>query len=78
MLNLVIENIEIVRKSKGVTKSHIAKHCGKTSSWYGDISHGKKRLSVDDLLMVADALNENPANFFSTRLSVTLKSNKSA
>ncbi|OAS19341.1 hypothetical protein A8708_26615 [Paenibacillus oryzisoli] len=75
---MVIQNIETVRKSKGVTKTHIAKHCGKTSSWYGDISHGKKRLSVDDLILVADALNENPSIFFASKLSVTLKSNKSA
>ncbi|WP_082927437.1 helix-turn-helix domain-containing protein [Paenibacillus oryzisoli] len=77
-MNIVIQNIETVRKSKGVTKTHIAKHCGKTSSWYGDISHGKKRLSVDDLILVADALNENPSIFFASKLSVTLKSNKSA
>lgn len=77
-LNLVVENIELVRKSKGVTKSHIAKHCNKTSSWYGDITKGKNRLSVDDLFLVAEALNENPINFFSQKLSVTLKTIKSA
>lgn len=77
-MNIVVQNIELVRKSKGVTKSHIAKHCNKTSSWYGDITKGKNRLSVDDFLMVADALNENPVNFFSNKLSVSLKTNKSA
>lgn len=77
-MNIVIENIELVRKSKGVTKSHIAKHCNKTPSWYGDITKGKNRLSVDDLLLVAEALNESPINFFSHKLSVSLKSIKSA
>jgi transcriptional regulator with XRE-family HTH domain len=72
-LNIVVSNIEIVRKSKGVTKTHIAKHCNKTPSWYGDITKGKNRLSVDDLFSVADALHEKPELFFSKELSVTLK-----
>ncbi|MDB5055066.1 MAG: hypothetical protein JWM44_3116 [Bacilli bacterium] len=77
-MNIVIENIELVRKSKGVTKSHIAKQCKRTPSWYGDITKGKNRLSVDDLLSVAAALHEKPEYFFSEKLSVTLKTVKSA
>lgn len=77
-MNIVIENIELVRKSKGVTKKHIALHCNKTSSWYGDIVKGKNRLSVDDLLLVADSLFEKPEHFFSEKLSVTLKTSKIA
>lgn len=77
-MNIVINNIEKIRDNKGVKKSHIAKYCGKSPAWYTDIIKGRNRMSVDDLLLVADALNENPANFFSSKLSVTRNSTKSA
>lgn len=77
-MNRVIDNIEKIRDKKGIKKSHIAKFCGHTPSWYTDIIKGKNRLSVDDLLLVADAMNENPAVFFSSKLSVTLRTNKTA
>lgn len=64
-INYVIENIENIRKKKGVTKAFIAKKCSKTSSWYNDITKGKNRLSIDDFLNVAESLGEEPKNFFS-------------
>ncbi len=77
-MNIAIKNIEKIRASKGIYKSHIAKHCGHTPAWYTDIISGKNRLSVNDLLLIAEVLNEHPGNFFSTKLSVTLNSNKTA
>lgn len=71
-INIVVRNIENVRKKKGVTKVFIARSCKKTPGWYGDIVKGKNRLSVDDFLIIADSLGENPAIFFSNKLSVSL------
>lgn len=72
-MNYVVGRIEQIRKSKGIKKSHIARFCGKTPSWYTDITKGRNRLSVDDLLLVAAAVDEEPKNFFDKQLSVTLK-----
>lgn len=77
-MNIVIGNIEKIREKKGIMKSHIAKACGHTPSWYSDILKGKNRLSVDDLLLVADAVNEKPAIFFAEELSVTHNSEMTA
>lgn len=75
-MNPVVFKIEQIRKSKGIKKSHIAKHCGKTPSWYTDITKGRNRLSVDDLLLVAESLGEDPSIFFDQKLSVTLNKRK--
>lgn len=63
--------VEDVRVSKGVTKTHLAKACNKTSAWYSDVSKGKIRLLVDDLEKIATALNVSPQIFFESKLSDT-------
>lgn len=64
--------IEEIRKSKGVTKTHIAKSCGKTVAWYYGISTGKRIPNVESLQMIADALEVDVRDFFETELSDTL------
>jgi len=70
-VNPVIYAIEAVRKKKGVTKTHIAKHCDRSVSWYTDITKGRRRMFLDDLLLVAEALGESPIYFFKYELSET-------
>lgn len=65
--------IELVRKRKGVTKTHIAKKCGKTPTWYTDISNGKRGMSVEALEQIADALEVDVKVFFDEKLSETHK-----
>lgn len=77
-MNFVIKNIEIVRKNRGVTKTHIGKHCGKSGAWYGDIVKGRRRVYLSDLLLIAEALNEDVKIFFDQQLSETLNNKKSA
>lgn len=69
----VHERIEEIRKSKGVTKTHIAKKCNKTVSWYYGISKGKRTLNVQTLQEIADALEVDVKNFFDEKISDTLK-----
>lgn len=70
-MNLIIKNIEEIRKRKGITKSHISKYCGKSTQWYSDISRGRRRMYVDDLPKVAEAMGEDVKNFFNNVLSDT-------
>ncbi|WP_419957257.1 helix-turn-helix domain-containing protein [Psychrobacillus psychrotolerans] len=68
----VYMKIEEIRVSKGVTKTHIAKNCGKTVAWYYGISTGKRIPNVESLQMIADALEVDVRDFFENNLSVTL------
>lgn len=56
--------VESIRQEKGVSKRHIARHCGRSDAWYSDISKGKIRLTVEDLELISEALEVNPAIFF--------------
>lgn len=71
----VYERIEDIRKSKGVTKTHIANRCGKTVSWYYGISVGRRIPDVNALQEIADALEVDVRLFFADGLSVTLNEN---
>jgi len=73
-MNPVVIKIEETRKKKGVTKTHIAKHCGRTVAWYHDIAKGRRRVYLDDVFLIADALGEDVTHFFAQKLSVTLNS----
>ncbi|MEK3674653.1 helix-turn-helix domain-containing protein [Paenibacillus sp. FSL R10-2771] len=77
-MNYVIKNIEIIRKSRGVTKAHIGSSCNKTGAWYGDIVKGRRRVYLNDLLLIAAALNVDVKIFFDQKLSETLNSKKTA
>lgn len=77
-MNYVVKNIETLRKRKGMTKTHIANHCGKTIAWYADIAKGRRRVYLDDVLLIAEAMNEDERNFFDKKLSETLNKQKSA
>jgi len=68
----VYERIEEIRKRKGVTKTHIAKSCGKTVSWYYGISVGRRTPDVDSLQEIADALEVDIRVFFGDKLSDSL------
>ena len=68
----VYMRVEAVRKKKGITKTHIAKYCGHTVSWYSDLSKGRREMRVTDLEQIAEALEVNPVIFFGKKLSETL------
>lgn len=74
-MNPVIKRIEETRVKKGVTKTHIAKHCKRSVSWYNDISKGRRRMYLDDIFLVAEALGEKPEYFFRQKLSVSRNQN---
>ena len=77
-INPVVINIESIRKRKGFTMKQIADHCGKSIPWYADIAKGRRRVYLEDVLLIAESMNEHPKNFFTKKLSDSLISNKSA
>lgn len=72
----VIQKIEQIRTEKGITKTHIWKHCGKSAAWYSEMARGKRELYVRDLLKIAEALGEEPKIFFDLKVSVALNKRK--
>lgn len=72
------EKIELLRQRKGVTKTHIANKCNKTSAWYTGISKGRSKIDVETLQQIADALEVDVRVFFEDNLSVSLKNKKQA
>lgn len=70
------ERIEEIRKSKGVTKTHIAKKCNRTVSWYHGISTGRRKPNVESLQQIADALGVDVKIFFDDDLSDSLNDSK--
>lgn len=58
-LNPILKTIEEIRKKKGISKTHIAKHCGKSPQWYSDITSGRRRMYVDDLIQVTEAIGKS-------------------
>lgn len=73
-MNSVVMKIEKTRVQKGITKTHIAKHCGRSVSWYKDIANGRRRVYLDDVFTIAEAIGEDVGNFFKQELSVSLNS----
>ncbi|WP_028609195.1 helix-turn-helix domain-containing protein [Paenibacillus harenae] len=77
-MNIVVARMEQLRKQKGITKTHIAKRCGHSVSWYADIAKGRRRAYLDDVFLIAEAMDVQIENFFDSKLSVTLNSVQTA
>ncbi|MNH94445.1 hypothetical protein D3C73_470660 [compost metagenome] len=77
-MDYIIRNIESLRKRKGITKTHIGKYCGKTGAWYGDIVKGRRRVYLEDVIKIADAMDEDIKIFFDPKLSISLSKKKTA
>jgi len=59
-----VERAEQLRKRRGVTMAHIARHCGHTVTWYRDIALRRRRVYLDDFIKIAEALDEDVRSFF--------------
>jgi len=60
--DFVLSRIGEELKRKGLYQSHIARSLGMTNAWISKILNGKRRLSVDVLLKIADILEVDPAS----------------
>lgn len=66
---MVHENIEKIRKHKGVTKTHIAKHLGLSLQGYRHIANGTTRLDVERLRKISEVLDVETSIFFDEQLT---------
>lgn len=73
---MVHENIEKIRKFKGVTKTHIAKHLGLSLQGYRHIANGTTRLDVERLKKISEILDVDTAIFFDEKLTESVISNQ--
>lgn len=75
---MVHENVERIRKAKGVTKTHLAKKLNMTLQGYRHITSGTVRLDVERLKVIAEVLGVEPAIFFDNQLTESVTNNKTA
>lgn len=66
---VVHENVEKIRKAKGITKTHIAHRLGISLQGYRHIVSGNTRLDVERLKTIAEVLGVEPAVFFDNGLT---------
>ncbi|MBJ6362138.1 helix-turn-helix domain-containing protein [Paenibacillus sp. GCM10012307] len=71
-MNEVILKLEEIRKRKGITKTHVASHCGKTTAWYVDIVKGRRRVYMEDVSAIANSLELEVSFSFSQKVSEML------
>jgi len=66
---LVHENVEKIRRAKGITKTHLAKKLNLSLQGYRHITSGNVRLDVERLKIIAEVLGVDPAVFFDDELT---------
>ncbi|QDX95350.1 XRE family transcriptional regulator [Brevibacillus laterosporus] len=66
---MVHQNVERVRRAKGITKTHLAKVLGLSLQGYRHITCGHVRLDVERLQIIAKVLGVEPGIFFNDKLT---------
>ena len=57
------EKIDAIRRSKGITQTHVAQVCGKHPQWYYDMKIGRSSVKAEDLPNIAKALDVDVSIF---------------
>lgn len=65
----VHDNVEKIRRAKGVTKSFLANKIGLSLQGYRHVANGCTRLDVERLKIIAKALNIDSAIFLNDKLT---------
>lgn len=65
----VNQNIERVRRAKGVTKTYLAKALGMSLQGYRYLENGSVRLDVEHMKVIGDALGVDSSIFLDDRLT---------
>jgi transcriptional regulator with XRE-family HTH domain len=66
---MVHDNVEIIRKAKGITKTHLAKKLGLSLQGYRHITSGGTKLDVERLRIIANELHVAVEVFFDDELT---------
>lgn len=66
---MIHENVEKLRKAKGVSKTHLATKLDLTLQGYSHIAAGSVRLDAERLKVIGLVLNVDPGIFFEDKLT---------
>lgn len=66
---MICDNIEKIRKAKGVTKTHLAKKLGLSLQGYRYVTSNATRLDVERLRTISNELNISVEIFFNDKLT---------
>lgn len=66
---MIHQNVEKIRKAKGVTKTYIAKKLEMSLQGYTHLVSGNVRLDVERLAVIAAVLGVEPGIFFDDKLT---------
>jgi len=69
---MVYENVEKIRRARGVTKTHIAKKLNLSLQGYRYIESGSTRLDAERLKTIASVLSVDVAIFFDDKRTETV------
>jgi transcriptional regulator with XRE-family HTH domain len=72
------ERIRSLRKSKGVSQTHIAKELNMSVSGYNMKESGKRPINTDELQAIAKTLGVSASIFFDDKFHVKCKKSNSA
>lgn len=72
---MIYQNVERIRKAKGVTKTHLANSLNLTLQGYRHITSGNVRLDVERLKIISEVLGVDPGVFFDEKLTDCVISN---
>lgn len=65
----ISENVKLIRKAKGVSKTFIAKKLNLTIQGYTHVENGNVSLSAERLKVISDALGISIEVFFDEKLT---------
>jgi transcriptional regulator with XRE-family HTH domain len=63
-MDRVMQNIKKRRKELGITQAQLASEIGVVQNYYSALETGRNRLNVEQLELIAKALNCSPGDFF--------------
>lgn len=66
---MIHENVEKIRKAKGVTKTYLAQRLNLSLQGYRHLASGEVKMDVERLKIIAVSLGVEPAIFFDSELT---------
>lgn len=64
MIDLVLKKIKTKRNEKGFSQEFVAQQMNISQSYYTSLENGKRKLTVVNLIKIAEILESNPIAFF--------------
>ena len=63
--------VKLAMKTRGITQESLAEHLGKTQPWLSQKLRGVNRATYDDIILIAEGIEEDPAYILTGQKSLT-------